>query len=110
MVFGKKKGMIDIGELHKEGKVLSPDVMTTSIPTNSEGFVEVGNDKFKDKNKIVNNERLENEKEEFYNKRDVDAKIIELDNTIYKLEQRIEVLERKAGVGMNNSNVGVMGW
>ncbi|MFZ5955515.1 MAG: hypothetical protein ACOYT4_03745 [Nanoarchaeota archaeon] len=34
-----------------------------------------------------------------YSKREVDRKMEMLDNRIYKLEQRIEVLERKAGVG-----------
>lgn len=43
-----------------------------------------------------------------YDKREVDAKIENLDNKIYKLEQRIEVLERKTGVGFNNNPTG--GW
>ncbi|MGK0209271.1 MAG: hypothetical protein ACI83O_000543 [Patescibacteria group bacterium] len=44
-----------------------------------------------------------------YDKREVDAKISQLDSMIYKLEQRIDVLERKAGVGTGNSNTGAMG-
>jgi hypothetical protein len=34
-----------------------------------------------------------------YDKREVDRRIEALDNKLYKLEQRIEVLERKANVG-----------
>lgn len=34
-----------------------------------------------------------------YSKREVDEKIEELDNKLYRFEQRIDVLERKAGVG-----------
>jgi hypothetical protein len=33
-----------------------------------------------------------------YSKRDIDRRVEELNNIIYKLEQRIELLERKAGV------------
>ena len=46
-----------------------------------------------------------------YNKREVDEKMVNLDNKIYKLEQRLELVERKLDVGDgNNSNVGAMGW
>ena len=46
-----------------------------------------------------------------YNKREVDEKIVNLDNKLYKLEQRVELLERKLDVGdQSNSNVGAMGW
>lgn len=47
-----------------------------------------------------------------YNKREVDAKIVDLDNKIYKLEQRIELLEKKLDVhqSKSNSSVGAMGW
>ena len=37
-----------------------------------------------------------------YSKREADEKIEKLDSLIYKLEQRIEVLERKLGTNGNN--------
>jgi hypothetical protein len=47
-----------------------------------------------------------------YSKREVDAKMVDLDNKVYKLEQRIELLEKKLDVGQSNSSssVGAMGW
>ena len=46
-----------------------------------------------------------------YSKREVDAKIVDLDNKIYKLEQRIELLEKKLDVGQSSGgSVGAMGW
>ncbi|MDO8517408.1 MAG: hypothetical protein Q7S33_04780 [Nanoarchaeota archaeon] len=44
------------------------------------------------------NQRFSTEKEG-YSKVEVDIKMEELDNKIYKLEQRIELIERKVGVG-----------
>ena len=47
-----------------------------------------------------------------YNKREVDERIVNLDNKLYKLEQRLELVERKLDIqdSNNSSNVGAMGW
>ena len=44
--------------------------------------------------------------------RKISSQLSNLDNQIYKLEQRIELLERKLGVedSSTTSNTGVMGW
>ena len=41
--------------------------------------------------------------------RKISGQLADLDNKIYKIEQRIELLERKAGVG-DNPSVGAAGW
>ena len=41
--------------------------------------------------------------------RKISAQLTDLDNKLYKMEQRIELLERKAGVG-DNPSVGAAGW
>lgn len=127
MIFKKKKRMIDVRELQRKGVLIIPkkDII---VPTNEEGFVELGNDS---KIKIPKTERDTTSNAEFfgfsnvktnntnsfqtetqgYNKREVDTKINELDNKIYKLEQRLEVLERKTGVNQPSfSNGGMIGW
>ena len=132
MFFKKEKRMIDVRELQRRGVVRIPkdDVV---VPTNREGFVEIGDSQ---KQSVVNNSAPANSNTEFfgfantasspaptssensfssesdgYNKRDVDEKITELDNKIYKLENRIEVLEKKLNVGQpSDTSVGVMGW
>ena len=130
MIFGKKRGMIDIRELQKRGVVVIPK-QEIVIPTDREGFVELSADS---RVKIPKVERdsttnanffgfgsspsvLEPSSNSFsnqvdgYNKREVDSKISELDNKIYKLEQRIELLERKVGVNQSGSSDGnIIGW
>jgi len=124
MIFRKKRKMIDVRELQKRGVVRIPkeDVV---IPTNEDGFVEFGGGSkpmvsapssgsssgnlfgFLDSSSGSSSGSFGTETDG-YNKREVDAKITALDNKIYKLEQRIELLERKAGVG--DSSVGAAGW
>ena len=130
MIFGKKKRMIDIRELQRRGVVRIPkqDIV---IPTDQNGFVELGSDA-----KPINNETTEapstKSNTEFfgfmdssstpsntefsaqtdgYNKREVDEKITTLDNKIYKLENRIELLEKKLDINQSpEPSVGAMGW
>jgi hypothetical protein len=131
MIFGKKRGMIDVRELQRRGVVVIPK-QEIVIPTDREGFVELGADS---KVRIPKTERDTTTNASFfgfssspspmeiqspssfsnqtdgYNKREVDTKITELDNKIYKLEQRIELLERKVGVNQSgSSDGGIIGW
>jgi|TARA_B100001971_G_C18170229_1_gene526662 hypothetical protein len=128
MIF-KKKDMIEIGELKKRGVVRIPkrDIV---IPTNSEGFIDFRKKKVLTKRESTPqvNEDSNNEffgfmdsqsqtdgnfstQEEGYNKREVDERIVGLDNKIYKLEQRIELLERKLDISpTTGTDVGPMGW
>ena len=114
--------MVDIRELQKRGVVRIPKKEFV-VPTNSEGFVEFGSSKPSEISKSSSKDigffgSNSSTKETFstetngYNKREVDTKITNLDNKIYKMEQRIELLEKKVGVGSStDSNVGGMiGW
>ncbi len=132
MFFKKKKRMIDVQELQRRGVVRIPksDIV---VPTNRDGFVEIGNNQ---KLSTANNQTSANSNTEFfgfvdtaspttstssensfspesdgYNKREVDEKVTGLDNKIYKLENRIELLEKKLDVSQpSDTPVGVMGW
>ncbi|MEA3248236.1 MAG: hypothetical protein U9Q73_00865 [Nanoarchaeota archaeon] len=131
MIFRKKKRMIDVRELQRRGVVRIPK-QNTIMPTDSSGFVELGatskpastqptesspSSKSDFFSFMGNTPSTPSTTETFstesdgYNKREVDAKITELDNKIYKLEQRTELLEKKLDVNQsNNSNVGARGW
>ena len=121
MIFRKKKRMIDVRELQRRGVVRIPkqDVV---IPTDRDGFVEFGS-----KAKPINSETTSStpsSNTEFFGFMDstsptpsasidrVDSeRMTELDNKIYKLEQRIELLEKKLDVSQpSEPSVGVMGW
>jgi hypothetical protein len=131
MIFGKKRGMIDVRELQRRGVVVIPKEEIV-IPTDKDGFVELGSNS---KVKTQKTERNTSTNSSFfgftspaiteespspsnfsiqsdgYNKREVDTKLSELDNKIYKLEQRIELLEKKVGVNQSgSSNGGLIGW
>lgn len=130
MIFNKKKKrMIDVRELQRRGVVRIPK-KEISIPTTSEGFVEVSSPAtggrqpetgasqsnanffgFMDtpSPEPETNSSFSTETDG-YNKREVDQKITELDNKIYKLEQRTELLEKKLDVNQPSQKVGPMGW
>jgi hypothetical protein len=110
MAFGFKKKMIDVGEMQKQGKVLPPG-MNRELATNNDGFVEVNGSKVKrvsgttaSKNfsgmEMVNQSASSSiplTQSTVLNR--LDEKMKDLDRILYKLEQRVELLERKAGVG-----------
>ena len=116
----KKKGMIDISELQRRGRIIIPD-KDVDIPTDKEGFVDLRKHETRKQtiktpvkksfsffNNIPAQTSTPSPTQNFstetegYNKREVDEKITELDNKVYKLEQRIELLERKAGVSSSS--------
>jgi len=125
--------MVDIRELQKRGVVRIPK-SDIPIPTNRDGFVELGKGSPQQPEEPVSSASTTSSNTEFfgfmdsmtntpsssaefstepegYNKREVDAKVTELDNKIYKLENRVELIEKKLDVNQpSNSNVGVMGW
>jgi len=151
MIFGKKKGlvrrrrgsvdMIDIRELQRQGRVLGPEKQMPDLDVDSEGYVRVG----AKASGVVTSSRKSDVssadvanllssksgssgsfsiEKDGYSKREVDSKIQNLDNQIYKLEQRIDVLERKLGIdsgyssptpkssssGEGSGALGIMGW
>lgn len=121
--------MVDIRELRKRGVIRIPK-NDTIIPTNQNGFVELGNNTktssqpsttsssnteffgFTDSPSTTNLPKNSFSTEsDGYNKREVDQKITGLDNKIYKLENRVELLERKFNVNQPaNTNTGIIGW
>ncbi len=125
MVFGRKKRMIDVGELQRQGRI-QPTSGESTIPTNNEGFIELGQSNVAKPAEETPNTPTPNmdffnvstttetatfsEEANGYSKREVDAKMQELDNKLYKMEQRIELLERKAGVNEPVGNGSVIGW
>jgi hypothetical protein len=128
MIFNKKKRrMVDVRELQKRGVVRIPR-KEISIPTTSEGFIELGQTTKTQEPETNSQENanffgfMDNSESDSpqpqtfatesdgYNKREVDAKITNLDNKIYKLEQRLELLEKKLDVNQPTNNVGAMGW
>ena len=133
----KKKGMIDVGELVKQGKVRKAGDSLPDFNTNKDGFVDMGHPSNSSEKKVVKTNGFGGGSGagggfidfmnvgssgggdgggEEYSKKEVDSKIQKLDTMIYKLEQRVELLERKAGVNSSMSNssdsssVGAMGW
>jgi hypothetical protein len=124
MLFNKKKkDMVDLRELQKRGVVRIPK-KEIIVPTNNDGFVELKQtqgqktDKqpqsnsnffgFMDTPETPQADTFSTEPEG-YNKREVDVKITNLDNKIYKLEQRLELIEKKLQVNQPAST-GAMGW
>ena len=124
MLFRKKKRMIDVRELQRRGVVRIPkqDVV---VPTDRDGFVEFGNTS-KPSNTETSSPTPSSNTELFgfmdssssttstpatSTGRDDSERVTELDNKIYKLEQRIELLEKKLDINQPSDNpVGVMGW
>ena len=118
MIFGKKKKMIDVRELQRRGVVRIPrkDIV---VPTNRDGFVEFGtNAKPKPQSSTSSNteffgfmDTTDNGPQVTSQSRAESQRITNLDNKIYKLEQRIELLEKKLDINSSsNTSVGAMGW
>ena len=123
MLFKKKKRMIDVRELQRRGVVRIPkqDIV---IPTDSNGFVELGADArpiptttqtetspSTNAMDFLGNSSSTTDISSTSTDRIESERITELDNKIYKLEQRIELLEKKLDINQpSNNSVGVMGW
>ena len=122
MFWKRKKKMIDICELQRRGAMHIPrnDI---EIPTNKEGFVELGKSSstpaippsttssesagnflnFMDNSSSLSQNSstpaFTDTQTPSSNLRKISTQISDLDNKIYKLEQRIELLERKFDIG-----------
>jgi hypothetical protein len=147
MFFKKKRRMVDIRELQKRGVVVRVPRKESVVPTDSDGFVElgkgvgssvagsivsgVGSDSdssmvdagsssggsgsanffgfMGDSDSGSVGGTLSSDTTPSEDLRKISGQLADLDNKIYKIEQRIELLERKAGVG-DNPSVGAAGW
>jgi hypothetical protein len=113
-LFRKRKKMVDVRELQKRGIVRIPR-NRIEVPTDKQGFVNLGSslDFGKTKQGSEDNEKDGNFLSFMDNPatsssgigqastdglRKISTQISDLDNKIYKLEQRIELLERKLGL------------
>ena len=120
MIFRKKKRMVDVRELQRRGVVRIPkrDIV---VPTDNNGFVELGANA--QPASTTSTESSATGVMDFLGSSSAAAvpsasgnrieseRVTELDNKIYKLEQRIELLEKKLDVNQSpEPNVGVMGW
>ena len=109
--------MVDLREFRGIAPVKNKNV----VPTDSVGFVDVrskvmaptlkatATGLFYGKSVVGNSQTNFSTEKDGYDKREVDAKMTELDNKIYRLEQRIELLERKLGVNQSTANP-LMNW
>ena len=104
--FGKKKDILDLTERYKkqQEKKQSEKEETTSQPS-GEAFSFLGNLANSSSSEIESEDYVDisevEEKRKKIAKRliDMTTKLEDLSNQIYHLQQRIEVLERKTGVG-----------
>lgn len=126
-VFKKRDEMVDVVLMAKRGMIKTPKQQPSQIKSVKDGFVELNEgstisdnlvpsapattsqassvldfwgNSTPSTNQTANPSGFATETDG-YNKREVDAKIERLDNQIYKLEQRLEVLERKVGVNQS---------
>lgn len=127
MIFNKKKKrMIDVRELQKKGVVKIPRKKTKQENITKGGFINIRANQKNKKPEISSNadffgfasttktnkpspQQNFSTESDGYNKREVDQKITDLDNKIYKLEQRTELLEKKLDINQSN-NTSVIGW
>jgi hypothetical protein len=122
MLFKRKKD-VDLRDLQKRGILRIPKD-EKEIPTDKEGFVELGNLSskeiaakgisssnpkgeagflnFLDSNSSQSSSSQQVSSALNVDQRELDRKLEELDNKLYKLEQRVELVERKAGVGSSS--------
>lgn len=128
----KKKEMIDIEELQKRGRIAKAG--TVLPPTNKQGFIDFSKGKtstpmstktetfaeitptssspssggfFGFMDSSSSGSSSFSTEANGYSKQEVDRRIETLDNKIYKMEQRIELLERKVGVNQPTSSNGL---
>ncbi len=123
MLFRRKKD-VDLRDLQRRGLIRIPK-KEVEIETDRNGFIDLGPNNSTSQTPLKEESQTTSSSPGFFNfidnpsdnrtlgsansssmeqeRRDMTRKIEELDNKIYKLEQRIELLERKSGVGSSSS-------
>ena len=134
----KKKRMIDVGDLHKRGKLIVPkdnvtlkpdkdgyvhiefsearvistlptstnsatttstmDSSSSSESTSGGGFFDFFNSSTSSPQVTSSSSTTSSTSSDVYDKREVDSKIEKIDNILYRIEQRLDLIERKLGV------------
>jgi hypothetical protein len=114
-MFFKKKKDVDLRELQKRGLIRIPK-KEVELETDRNGFIDMSTttENSSQINKTPETESnffnfmdntsssFSTSKQDSEEKREATRKFEEMDNKIYKLEQRIELLERKVGVGSSS--------
>ena len=123
MFWKRKKKMIDIAEMQRKGLIKIPQ-KDVELETDKEGFVNVGSggsgisetktpqsDGFFGFMDNPSSGFNASPKSDFSEEtaRKLSQLISDLDNKLYKIEQRIELLERKLGVG-DSGSTSAIGW
>lgn len=89
-----RNGFIDLG---KKGSSLNPNMSDNlSNPKTEPGFFNFFENSTQESNTSLSNSNSEKEL------RELTRRFEDLDNKLYKLEQRIDLLERKSGVGSSS--------
>jgi len=102
MIFRKKKGMIDVGELARQGKITPMAGKTIQEDANKDGFVELGGT-----NPTAKEEPSTNTMNFFNtpisseptNNSGLTERITGISKKVSKIEQRLELIEKKLGLG-----------
>jgi len=106
--FGKKKGVLDLTERYKKQQEKASQILADSQETNTQsqgafgflGNLASSNSDTESKNYVEVAGNPEEKRRKLAKRlMDMTAKMEDLSNQIYHLQQRIEVLERKSGVG-----------
>jgi hypothetical protein len=102
MIFRKKRGMIDVRELARQGKVAPVGTKTIENQSNNDGFVEMGSQSNTQSVSTTTPSTMN-----FFNtptpttqaNNNLVERITAISKAVSKMEQRLEVIEKKLGVG-----------
>jgi hypothetical protein len=102
MIFRKKRGMIDVRELAKQGKITPMGRKTIEGDANNEGFVELGKTSTESSpTPAASSMNFFNTPtaSEPVNNSGLAERITGISKTVSKIEQRLELIEKKLGLG-----------
>jgi len=106
MLFRKKRGMIDVRELSRQGRIVPMGTKTIEGQSDREGFVELGS--MSSGTPVVNPTTpatsitmnfFDNPTPSPQTNTNLIERITAISKKVSKIEQRLEVIERKLGVG-----------
>jgi hypothetical protein len=99
MLFRKKRGMIDVRELAKQGRIIPIGSKTLESDANKEGFVELGSTTQTSTPESSTMNFFDTPTQSQPSNTNLIERITALSQKISKMEQRLDVVERKLGVG-----------
>jgi hypothetical protein len=99
MLFKKKRGMIDVRELAKQGRIIPIGSKTLESDANQEGFVGLGEKEQAPSPAAGTMNFFDTAATTTPSNTNLIERITALSQKISKMEQRLDVVERKLGVG-----------